>query len=168
ARAEPVGGPSTDRDEHGKTQQIAGDRDVEGERAFAERPRDCRQCRGDDGRIEVLHEHRAGDDQRYQNRMGRRVRGCDCSSVRVTMATFSGFLSAFSGEGMTFRIRRARGIALPAGLLALTACTATPTIVENSATEVAVRYDGIVNKLDDARQVAQRACAARDKVARLR
>ena len=69
---------------------------------------------------------------------------------------------------MTFRIRRARGIALPAGLLALTACTATPTIVENSATEVAVRYDGIVNKLDDARQVAQRACAARNKVARLR
>ena len=69
---------------------------------------------------------------------------------------------------MRFRIRRAPGIARLTGLLALTACTATPTIVENSATEVAVRYDGIVNKLDDARQVAQRACAARDKVARLR
>jgi hypothetical protein len=84
------------------------------------------------------------------------------------MATFSSFLSAFSGEGMTFRIRRARGIALLAGLLALTKCTSTPTIVENSATEVAVRYDGIVNNLDDAKQAAQKACAARDKVARLR
>ena len=54
------------------------------------------------------------------------------------------------------------------GLLALGACTATPTVVENSATSVAVRYDGIVNKIDDAKQVAQKACAAKDKVARLR
>jgi hypothetical protein len=54
------------------------------------------------------------------------------------------------------------------GLLALTACTATPTVVENSATEVAVRYDGIRNGIDDAKQVAQKACAAKDKVARLR
>jgi hypothetical protein len=54
------------------------------------------------------------------------------------------------------------------GLLALTACTATPTVVENSATEVAVRYDGIRNGIDDAKQVAQKACAAKGKVARLR
>ena len=59
-------------------------------------------------------------------------------------------------------------IALLSGLLALTACTSTPTIVENSPTEIAVRYDGIVNKLDDAKQLAQRACAAKDKIARLR
>jgi len=59
-------------------------------------------------------------------------------------------------------------IALLSGLLTLTACTATPTIVENTATEVAVRYDGVVNNLDDAKQVAQRACAAKDKIARLR
>jgi hypothetical protein len=59
-------------------------------------------------------------------------------------------------------------IALSSGLLALTACTATPTIVENSATAVAVRYDGIVNNLDDAKQLAQKACAAHDKIARLR
>ena len=31
-----------------------------------------------------------------------------------------------------------------------------------------MRYDGIVNKLDDAKQLAQRACAAKDKIARLR
>jgi hypothetical protein len=59
-------------------------------------------------------------------------------------------------------------IALLPGLLTLIACTATPTIVENTATEVAVRYDGIVNKIDDAKQVAQRACAAKDKIAKLR
>ena len=59
-------------------------------------------------------------------------------------------------------------VALLSGLLALAACAATPTIVENTATEVAVRYDGIVNKIDDAKQVAQRACAAKDKIARLR
>ncbi|MBV8133939.1 MAG: hypothetical protein JO282_15710 [Alphaproteobacteria bacterium] len=59
-------------------------------------------------------------------------------------------------------------IARLSGLLALVACTATPTIVENTATEVAVRYDGIVNKIDDAKQMAQRACAAKDKIAKLR
>jgi len=57
---------------------------------------------------------------------------------------------------------------LLSGLFALTACTATPTVVENSATEVTVRYDGIVNNIDDATQVAQKACASHDKVARLR
>ena len=59
-------------------------------------------------------------------------------------------------------------VALLSGLLALAACTATPTIVENSPTEVAVRYDGVVNKIDDAKQMAERACAAKDKIARLR
>ena len=59
-------------------------------------------------------------------------------------------------------------VALLSSLLALVACTATPTIVENTATEVAVRYDGVVNKIDDAKQMAERACAAKDKIARLR
>jgi len=59
-------------------------------------------------------------------------------------------------------------IALLSGLFALTACTATPTVVENSATAVTVRYDGLVNKIDDATQVAQKVCASHDKIARLR
>jgi hypothetical protein len=59
-------------------------------------------------------------------------------------------------------------IALLSGLLALVACTSTPTIVENTATEVAVRYDGIVNNIDDAKQAAQKACAAHDRIAKLR
>ena len=59
-------------------------------------------------------------------------------------------------------------IALLSGLLALVACTSTPTIVENTATEVAVRYDGIVNNIDDAKQAAQKACATHDRIAKLR
>ena len=59
-------------------------------------------------------------------------------------------------------------IAVLSGLLALAACTATPTVVENSATAVTVRYDGIANKIDDATQVAQKVCASHDKIARLR
>jgi len=57
---------------------------------------------------------------------------------------------------------------LLSAFLALTACTATPTVVENSATAVTVRYDGIVNKIDDATQVAQKVCALHDKIAHLR
>jgi hypothetical protein len=78
------------------------------------------------------------------------------------MATFSALFISFFGAGIMHRI------ALLSGLLALVACTSTPTIVENSATEVAVRYDGIVNNIDDAKQVAQKACAAHDRIARLR
>jgi hypothetical protein len=59
-------------------------------------------------------------------------------------------------------------IVLLSVLLALVACTATPTVVENSATAVTVRYDGIANKIDDATQVAQKVCASHDKIARLR
>jgi hypothetical protein len=59
-------------------------------------------------------------------------------------------------------------IVLLSVLLALVACTSTPTVVENSATAVTVRYDGIANKIDDATQVAQKVCASYDKIARLR
>jgi hypothetical protein len=79
------------------------------------------------------------------------------------MATFSALFISFFGAGIMHRIAL-----LLSGLFALTACTATPTVVENSATEVTVRYDGIVNNIDDATQVAQKACASHDKVARLR
>jgi hypothetical protein len=78
------------------------------------------------------------------------------------MATFSALFISFLGARVMHRV------ALLSGLLALVACTATPTIVENTASEVAVRYDGIVNKIDDAKQMAERACAAKDKIARLR
>ncbi len=59
-------------------------------------------------------------------------------------------------------------IAFLSGLFALGACTATPTVVENSTAAVTVKYDGIANNIDDATQVAQKACAAHGKIARLR
>jgi hypothetical protein len=69
---------------------------------------------------------------------------------------------------MTFRTCRIPGPALLSGLLALTACTSTPTVVESSATAVTVRYDGIANDIDDATQVARKLCADRGKTAQLR
>jgi len=69
---------------------------------------------------------------------------------------------------MTFcTSRKCRRLALSA-LVVLSTCTSTPTIVQNTDTAVAVRYDGIVNGIDDAKQVAEKACAFRGKTARLR
>ena len=69
---------------------------------------------------------------------------------------------------MTFCIsRKCRRLALSA-LVVLSACTSTPTVVQNTDTAVAVRYYGIVNGIDDAKQIAEKTCAARGKTARLR
>jgi hypothetical protein len=69
---------------------------------------------------------------------------------------------------MTFCIsRKSWPIALSA-LVVLSACTSTPTVVQNTDTAVAVRYDGFVNGIDDAKQIAEKTCAARGKTARLR
>ena len=59
--------PAAERDEDGEAQQIGGDREVEAERVLVQRPRDRRQRGGDHRRIQVLHEQRAGDDQRHQH-----------------------------------------------------------------------------------------------------
>ena len=69
---------------------------------------------------------------------------------------------------MTFRTAKKRRLAVLSLALALSVCTSTPTIVRNTATEVDVRYDGIVNGIDDAKQMAEKTCAARGKTARLR
>jgi hypothetical protein len=52
------------------------------------------------------------------------------------------------------------------GLLQLAACDAVQ-IVENADTHVSVRYDGIMNGLDQATQLAKRACAAHGRIAKL-
>ena len=70
ARAEPVGDPAADRDEHREAEQVGGDREAEPQRAFAERRRDHRQRGGDRGRIQIFHEQGAGDDQRDQHGTG--------------------------------------------------------------------------------------------------
>jgi hypothetical protein len=52
------------------------------------------------------------------------------------------------------------------GLLQLAACDAV-RIVENAGTHVSVRYDGIMNGLDQATELAKKACAAHGRTAKL-
>ncbi|MGA7265230.1 MAG: hypothetical protein WA709_38650 [Stellaceae bacterium] len=52
------------------------------------------------------------------------------------------------------------------GLLQLAGCDAVQ-IVENADTHVSVRYDGIMNGLDQATELAKRACAAHGRTAKL-
>ncbi len=59
-----------------------------------------------------------------------------------------------------------RAIVLTAILL-LCACDAVQ-IAEGSDTHVSVRYDGMMNGLDQATQLAQKACAEHGKTAKLR
>ncbi len=58
-------------------------------------------------------------------------------------------------------------IALLIALLAPTGCDAVQ-VVEGSETHVSVRYDGMMNGLDQATLLAQKACAAHGKTANLR
>ena len=55
---------------------------------------------------------------------------------------------------------------LLAGLFQLSACDAVQ-IVENADTHVSVRYDGIMNGLDQATDLAKRACATHGRTAKL-
>ena len=54
-----------------------------------------------------------------------------------------------------------------AGLVALAACDPV-TIVEGSDTHVSIRYDGPMNGLDRATELAQNACREHGRTARLR
>ena len=62
---------------------------------------------------------------------------------------------------------RAGKVVILVGLLQLAACDAVQ-IVENADTHVSVRYDGIMNGLDQATELAKRACAAHGGTAQLR
>jgi hypothetical protein len=68
---------------------------------------------------------------------------------------------------MTFRTSKMR-IALLSSLLAVTACSGTAEVVENSPTAVTVKYGGFGTDIDDATQLAQKVCASHGKAARLR
>jgi len=69
---------------------------------------------------------------------------------------------------MIFRISRNGWPVALSVLLVLSACTSTPTVVQNTDAAVAVRYDGIVNGIEDAKLTAEKTCAVRGKTARLR
>jgi hypothetical protein len=69
---------------------------------------------------------------------------------------------------MTFRTGKMRRIALLSGLLAVTACSGTTEVVENSPTAVTVKFGGFGTDIEDATQLAQKVCASHGKTARLR
>jgi hypothetical protein len=69
---------------------------------------------------------------------------------------------------MTFRTGKMRRIALFSALLAVTACSGTAEVVENSPTAVTVKYGGFGTDIEDATQLAQKVCANHGKTARLR
>jgi hypothetical protein len=68
--------------------------------------------------------------------------------------------------GPRLRAKPARRATFLAWLLLLTACDAVQ-IVENADTHVSVRYDGLMNGLDQATELAKKACAAHGRIARL-
>jgi hypothetical protein len=61
-----------------------------------------------------------------------------------------------------------RRIALLSGMLAVTECSGTTEVVENSPTAVTVKFGGLGTDIDDATRVAEKACASHGKTARLR
>jgi hypothetical protein len=61
---------------------------------------------------------------------------------------------------------RFRAKLLLIGLLQLAGCDAVQ-IVENADTHVSVRYDGIMNGLDQATELAKKACATHGRTAKL-
>jgi hypothetical protein len=68
--------------------------------------------------------------------------------------------------GLRRRVGPWRAAAL-AALLALTGCDAVQ-VVEGNDTHVSVRYDGMMNGLDQATLLAQKACGEHGKTAKLR
>ena len=59
------------------------------------------------------------------------------------------------------------GCALLLPMLLLSACDPVQ-VVEGNDTHVSIRYDGIMNGLDQAKVLAQRSCATHGKTAKLR
>ena len=69
------------------------------------------------------------------------------------------------GPGLHAKLTARRAVLL-VGLLPLAGCDAVQ-IVENADTHVSVRYDGIMNGLDQATALAKKACAAHGRTAKL-
>ena len=63
---EPAGGRQEDRDR----EEVGGQRQLQVDRTFAEIGRDRGKRRGKNRRIEVLHEQRAGNDERQKDTVG--------------------------------------------------------------------------------------------------
>ncbi len=69
------------------------------------------------------------------------------------------------GPRLRAKLTAGRAVLL-GGLLQFAACDAVQ-IVESADTHVSVRYDGIMNGLDQATELAKKACAAHGRTAKL-
>jgi len=69
-------------------------------------------------------------------------------------------------DGPRLRAKLTGHATLLAGLLQLAACDAVQ-IVENADTHVSIRYVGVMNGLDQATDLAKRACAVHGRTAKL-
>ena len=76
------------------------------------------------------------------------------------------------GENSRLHLRRSVGRAVWLSGLAMLAASVVACdpvqIVEGSDTHVSIRYDGVTNGLDEATQLAQKACAEHGRAAHLR
>ncbi len=73
-------------------------------------------------------------------------------------------------DGRKPRLRTTLGagwIVWVAGLISLNACDPVQ-IIEGSDSHVSIRYDGVMNGLDQATELAKKACAEHGRVAKLR
>jgi hypothetical protein len=70
------------------------------------------------------------------------------------------------GGPLRAQVKNGRLAAL-AGLLLMAACDPVQ-VIEGSDTHVSIRYDGVMNGLDQATELAKTSCAAHGKTAKLR
>jgi len=73
----------------------------------------------------------------------------------------------FVRGGRLRRLPAFAGAVLIGLLPLLTGCDAVQ-VVEGSDTHVSIRYDGVMNGLDEAKQLAQNSCSRYGKIAKLR
>ena len=76
SRAKAVGHPAAQRNEYRHRQQVGTDADVQADRIFAEVTGHLRQCRGNDGGVEVFHEEGDGDQQGDAGGLAGGIGGC--------------------------------------------------------------------------------------------
>jgi hypothetical protein len=76
-------------------------------------------------------------------------------------------LVGYHDQQWPISISRAISAALALSLAVLCGCSG-PRIIENTPAAITVRYDPIVDSLEDATAAAMKACAAYGKIARLR
>jgi hypothetical protein len=85
-RAETIGGPARQRNEHRERKKIRGQREFQRHRVFVKIGRHRRQRGREHGAVELFHEQRSGDDER-RDEVGARCANLDaCGGVSRQMS----------------------------------------------------------------------------------